>query len=95
MTQELHILVSGLVQGVSYRINATDKATQLGLVGWVRNLPDGRVEMLAQGEEEALQALLLWAHQGPPSARVESVEVRRKAGGEISRDVFSTFQIRG
>lgn len=76
MSQELHLLVSGRVQGVSYRANAAAMAQRLGLAGWVRNLPDGRVELLAQGDEKSLRSLLAWAHQGPVMARVEHVEAR-------------------
>lgn len=76
MTQELHLFVSGRVQGVSYRANAAAMAQRLGLAGWVRNLPDGRVEILAQGEDKPLRSLLAWAHQGPALARVEHVDAR-------------------
>ena len=72
--QELHLLVTGRVQGVSYRANAAAMAQRLGLCGWVRNLADGRVELLAQGEEKPLRSLLAWAHHGPSQARVEHVE---------------------
>lgn len=74
MTRELHLFITGRVQGVSYRANAAAIAQKLGLTGWVRNLPDGRVELLAQGEEKALRNLLTWAHQGPALARVDHVE---------------------
>ncbi|HET8730975.1 MAG TPA: acylphosphatase [Moraxellaceae bacterium] len=74
MKQQLHLLVTGRVQGVSYRANAAAMAQRLGLCGWVRNLADGRVELLAQGDEKPLRSLLAWAHQGPAQARVEHVE---------------------
>lgn len=76
MPQEMHLLITGLVQGVSYRANAAALARRLGLAGWVRNLPDGRVELLAQGDEKALKSLLAWAHQGPTQSRVDHVEAR-------------------
>lgn len=91
MKQELHIFVTGNVQGVSYRANAAALAERLGLCGWVRNLVDGRVEILAQGEDKPLRSLLAWAHQGPVMARVEHVEVHWRepaqnlAGFEIRR----------
>ena len=71
-----HIFVSGLVQGVFYRANTLKKATELGLLGWVRNLPDARVEILAQGDEPSLNDLIDWCKLGPPSARVDSVDVK-------------------
>jgi acylphosphatase len=74
MKQELHLFITGLVQGVSYRANAAGMAERLGIAGWVRNLPDGRVELLAQGEDKALKSLLAWVHEGPSQARVDHVE---------------------
>lgn len=91
MKQELHLLVSGRVQGVSYRANAAGMAQRLGLDGWVRNLADGRVEMLAQGDEKALRALLAWAHQGPALARVEHVDAR---WSEAPGTALAGFEIR-
>ena len=70
-----HLYISGLVQGVFYRANMQRKAEELGLSGWVRNLPDGRVEAVAEGDEEALKKLIDWAWRGPPAARVENGEV--------------------
>ena len=70
----LRILVSGRVQGVWYRGAMAEQARSLGLAGWVRNLPDGRVEAVAEGPGEAVAALSSWCHQGPPAARVERVE---------------------
>jgi acylphosphatase len=67
------ILVSGRVQGVSFRDWTVRTAKRLGLVGWVRNLSDGRVEILAEGEEEAIGALVDACKEGPPLARVEQV----------------------
>lgn len=71
----LHLVVSGLVQGVFYRQSTADVAGGLGLRGWVRNLPDGRVEVLAEGARPALEALLAACRRGPPAARVAEVEV--------------------
>lgn len=67
-------LVTGVVQGVFYRANTQRKATELGVTGWVRNLPDGRVEVLAFGTEQQLIALRAWLWQGPERARVDAVE---------------------
>lgn len=71
-----HVLVEGLVQGVFFRQSAVDEARRLGLRGWVRNCPDGRVELEAEGEREKVEALVRWCGRGPPAARVEGVEVR-------------------
>ncbi len=70
------ILVSGMVQGVWFRQSTADEAARLGLAGEVRNLPDGRVEALAEGERARVEALVAWCGHGPPAARVERVEVR-------------------
>ena len=67
--------VSGVVQGVYYRAETQHEASRLGLSGWVRNLPDGRVEFVAEGGEAEVQALIRWAHEGPPMARVDDLEV--------------------
>jgi acylphosphatase len=67
-------LVSGKVQGVCFRASTREQALKLGLRGHARNLPDGGVEVLAQGDASALDALHRWLHAGPPMARVESVE---------------------
>ena len=70
----IRCLVSGRVQGVSYRAAARRKAGALGLTGWVRNRSNGEVEALAQGSDAALDALQSWARRGPPAARVAQVE---------------------
>ena len=73
MYKAWHALVSGRVQGVYYRQSTREQAQRLGLAGWVRNLPDGRVELVAEGEAEALQQLADWLAQGPSEARVSAV----------------------
>ena len=70
----VHLLVSGMVQGVSFRYFTVEEARRLGLAGWVRNLADGRVEALAEGDRRAVEALVAWCRRGPPSARVDEVE---------------------
>jgi acylphosphatase len=75
------VLVSGRVQGVGFRAATVDEARGLGLVGHARNLPDGRVEVLAVGANAALEALVAWLHSGPPLARVEAVQ-RERASAE-------------
>ena len=68
-----HILVSGRVQGVGYRYFTRDKASKLGVSGWVKNLPDGRVEAEIQGEEQLLLDFLSILRKGPPLGRVRDI----------------------
>ncbi|ACL64085.1 acylphosphatase [Anaeromyxobacter dehalogenans 2CP-1] len=84
------IVVSGRVQGVAFRQSTADEARRLGVEGWVRNLPDGRVEAEAEGGRTAVGALVRWCHAGPPAARVDRVEVEwvEPAGG------LGAFEIR-
>lgn len=70
-----HVYVSGIVQGVFFRSTTRDMAQNLGLKGWVRNLPDGRVEAVFEGPKHLVEKAIQWCHQGPPGAVVESVEV--------------------
>lgn len=81
-------LVSGVVQGVFYRASTREHALQLGVTGHARNLPDGRVEVVAHGAPDALDALERWLWQGPPAAAVEGVE-RASFDGQAARD-FTT-----
>ena len=67
--------VSGRVQGVCFRACAGEEAERLGVGGWVRNLADGRVEVLVEGERSAVEAMLAWCGRGPSYARVDRVEV--------------------
>jgi acylphosphatase len=69
-----HLWVSGRVQGVWYRGSCRDVARTLGVAGWARNLPDGRVEVVAEGPEDAVEQLVAWCKQGPPAAEVLAVE---------------------
>ncbi len=64
------VLVSGRVQGVWFRASTADTSRQLGLAGWVRNLPDGRVEAVFEGPGPAVEAAIAWCGKGPPAARV-------------------------
>ncbi|SHK14545.1 acylphosphatase [Marinobacter antarcticus] len=85
------LLVSGHVQGVYYRASTQARAVELGLTGYARNLPDGRVEVVAEGTEDKLAQLKTWCDDGPPAANVDSVNVSEQtpAGG------FTGFSIRG
>ncbi len=86
----LEALVAGRVQGVNFRFYTQRQAEQLGLTGYALNCDDGSVEVVAEGERAALEQLLAWLHQGPPSARVDRVSPRWKAatGG------FAHFEVR-
>jgi len=68
------LVIRGRVQGVGYRYSMIDAAQGLGVVGWVRNLTDGNVEALIQGEPAQIDAILAWCGRGPPSARVSAVD---------------------
>jgi acylphosphatase len=67
--------IAGKVQGVWFRASTAQQATRLGLVGWARNLADGRVEVLAAGSAGAIEEFTQWLHAGPPAAEVARVEV--------------------
>ncbi|HEX5123202.1 MAG TPA: acylphosphatase [Rhodanobacteraceae bacterium] len=81
-------LVSGRVQGVFFRASTRNEAQRLGLAGSASNLADGRVEVIASGSDDALNALEGWLWQGPPSARVE--DVKREAIADRELDGFRT-----
>ncbi|MGC1123015.1 MAG: acylphosphatase [Candidatus Methanofastidiosia archaeon] len=85
-----HLFISGRVQGVFFRSNTRKKALELGLGGWVRNLNDGRVEAVFEGEESAIEKVIDWCHRGPSYASVDDAEVY----WEEFRDEFQTFSIR-
>jgi len=80
-----HVFVSGRVQGVWFRASTRDKAEELSLKGWVRNLPDGRVEAVFEGDERAVEEMVEWCRHGPPMARVDTVDIEyEKPQGERS-----------
>lgn len=81
-------LVGGRVQGVFFRASTREQALELGLRGHAKNLPDGRVEVLAEGDASALDALERWLRVGPPMARVEAVE-RAIAESDSPRETFA------
>lgn len=82
-----HAIIRGRVQGVSFRACTQAEARQHGVVGWVRNLPDGSVELEAQGEAEAVAALLTWCGHGPRAARVDEIVVAERAPIEGEREL--------
>jgi acylphosphatase len=75
MTRRVKLIVSGRVQGVCFRYSTQKKARQIGVVGTVRNLPDGNVEIIGQAETALVQALIDWSQKGPITARVDTVEI--------------------
>ena len=75
MTGRVQVRVTGRVQGVFFRQSARDQAERLGLSGWVRNLPDGSVEALFEGERPLVEQAVAWCRQGPPRARVDELVV--------------------
>ena len=71
----VHIFISGLIQGVFFRANTQKKAEDLGITGWVKNVPDGRVEIVAEGERQKVEDLIEWAKKGPLIARVDNLDI--------------------
>jgi len=74
----VHVFVSGKVQGVYYRATTREEARELGVDGWVRNLEDGRVEAVFEGDPEAVRAMVAWCHTGSPRAAVDDVAVEHE-----------------
>lgn len=70
-----HVKIYGKVQGVWFRAHTKEMADKLGIKGWVRNVPDGSVEAVFEGDDEAVEEIIKWCHHGPPLARVDKVEV--------------------
>ena len=83
-----HLNIRGRVQGVGFRYEMQREARKHGVAGWVRNRSDGSVEAVVQGDEEAVEAVIAWARQGPRSARVTDVQVTAASGD------FSGFEMR-
>ena len=84
--QRIRLFVTGKVQGVFFRQALKVTAKKNDVFGWVRNLDDGRVEAVLEGDEEKVSRLVEWAHGGPANARVEDVEIRNeKFTGEFSK----------
>jgi acylphosphatase len=77
--KQVQIIVRGRVQGVFFRAATQREARRLGLSGWVRNRPDGSVEMVAEGDEGSVRQLCMWAEKGPSAARVDDVSTRWRA----------------
>ncbi len=79
----VHVQVRGRVQGVGFRWACVQHALALGLAGWVRNRTDGSVEAVLQGPAATVRQMCLWLHDGVPGARVESLHVEERGGGEV------------
>jgi len=88
--KRIHAIVSGRVQGVSFRYYTVQIARQLRLTGWVRNRSDGTVEAVAEGEVSAIERLITFLHQGPPAARVDDVQIEWQA----PLSDFDSFEVR-
>jgi acylphosphatase len=89
--RRIRAIVSGRVQGVSFRAATRAEARRLGVVGWVRNRDDGAVELEAEGADDLVAALIQWCHQGPPAARVASVAVDELAPTGADRGFEITY----
>jgi acylphosphatase len=89
--RRIHVIVSGRVQGVSYRASTAHEARRLGLVGWVKNLADGRVELEAEGPSDVVDQLLTWCHAGPPAAKVTNIVVTERPVTGTDREFAITF----
>ncbi|MBW6486042.1 MAG: acylphosphatase [Syntrophobacterales bacterium] len=87
--KRFHVKIAGRVQGVFFRANTVKQALCLGLSGWVKNLPDGRVETVFEGKSDKAEAMLLWCKTGTPPARVAYIEYTE----ETVDDSFSGFKI--
>ncbi|MFT3842385.1 MAG: acylphosphatase [Myxococcaceae bacterium] len=87
--RRVHLRIRGLVQGVSFRASARDAAGRLGLKGWVRNLSNGDVESIAEGEDKAIEQYVAWCHKGPPEADVDTVAVN----DEPFKGEFTDFMV--
>lgn len=89
--KKVRAIVSGKVQGVGYRMSTLQKARQIGVKGYVRNLVNGNVEIVASGEVQRVDALLKWAESGSPAAIVDNLEIEFLNGNV---EEFNSFEIR-
>jgi len=86
----VHLYISGLVQGVFFRAYTRSIALKLGVKGWVRNLRDGRVEAIFEGEKDKVEKLVQWCRRGPEGAVVKTIEVSE----ELYQGNFRSFEMR-
>ena len=85
-----HVIIQGLVQGVFFRASTKEMALQIGVGGWVRNLPDGNVEALFEGEKKKVSEIVAWCYKGPPGAHVKKVDL----AWEPYKGEFKLFDVR-
>jgi acylphosphatase len=90
MKKNVHVFISGRVQGVWFRASTKQKAEELGLTGWVRNIKDGCVEAEFEGEDEKIKKMLEWCHHGPPLSKVQNV----MTNNQKIKDSYKDFSIR-
>jgi acylphosphatase len=88
--KRVRVWISGRVQGVFFRAYTRDAAIQQKVNGWVRNLSDGRVEAVFEGDAERVDGMVAWCHQGSPGSRVQEVQIRE----EPFQGEFASFEVR-
>lgn len=86
----VHLIIKGYVQGVFYRASTRDTAVRLGLKGWVRNLPDGSVEVVFEGPVDKIQQAIHWCREGPPGASVLKISEK----WQDYTDDYDSFEVR-
>ena len=89
MKTTVHVCISGRVQGVWFRASTKQKAEALGLTGWVKNSKDNSVEAVFEGDEEKVEEMITWCHQGPALAEVHEVKIAKQSKPQH----FTTFSI--
>ena len=90
MKIQTHVIISGKVQGVWFRLNTKNKAEKLNLTGWVRNTNDGKVEAVFEGEERDINEMIKWCYEGPQLANVKNVNIETKS----PLNCFDKFEIK-
>lgn len=90
MISNVHVIISGRVQGVWFRASTKQKAEMLGLTGWVRNTNDGRVEAVFEGDNDKLDEMIKWCYKGPSLSKVDKVDIKKQK----PTDGFDDFSIR-
>ena len=88
--RKVRILVTGRVQGVYFRMFTQNKAKQFGIKGYARNLPDGRVEIIAEADQSSIENFIKWCHKGPVTARVDHIEITELEADEV----LASFEVR-
>ena len=86
----IHLIISGKVQGVCFRANTKDQADLLGVKGWVKNLPDGTVEAVIQGDDKRIVTMLKYCYEGPKASIVNDVKIDEPDAAEL----FDKFEVR-